>query len=203
MTEPEKRPKNKKLMSSMATWIVVIAVSIGLSVAVSMLFRGEETYTSTGATETAIKSLVCNATDPENPFFISRIAENYNHEIKVTYRDEMADKIFYVYGGSYVSNNVASTAEATLHADYNKYMGDNEVYQESLYPTFSVVDNKLKISLYTDYKKLNSVAAKLFFIDKEEFHDLNNYSAEELGNFYTEKGFSCEISELKEADEKI
>ena len=195
MTELEKKSKNKKMASLIATGIVIIAVSIGLGAAVFMLFRGEETHISTNTAETIIKSLVCNAANPKNPFFISETAENYNHEIKVTYRGETADKISYMYDGVYVSNSVADTAGASLHADYNIYMGENGVYQESLYPTFSVVDNKLKVSLYADYKKLNSVTAKLFFINAEEFHDLDNYSAEELSNLYAEKGFSCEISE--------
>lgn len=195
MTELKKKSKNEKLMSSIATWIVIIAVSIGLGVAVFMLFRGEETHISTGTVETLIKSLVCNATNPKNPFFVSDTAEEFNHEIKVTYHGETADKISYIYDGTYASNNMADTAGAALHADYNIYLGENGVYQESLYPTFSVVDNKLKVSLYADYKKLSSVTARLFFINAEEFHDLNNYSAEELGNLYAEKGFSCEISE--------
>ena len=195
MTELEKKSKNKKIISSAATWIVAIAVSIALSVVAFMLFGSKETHISTSTAETIIKSLVCNAANPKNPFFISETAENYNHEIKVTYRGETADKISYVYDGVYVSNSVADTAGSSLHADYNIYMGENGAYQESLYPTFSVVDNKLKVSLYTEYGKINSVIAKLFFINAEEFHNLDNYSIEDLGNLYAEKGFSCEISE--------
>ena len=195
MTELEKKSKKKKLISSISTWIVIIATSIGLGAVAFMLFRGEETHISTNTAETVIKSLVCNAASPKNPFFVSETAENYNHEIKVTYRGETADRISYVYDGVYVSNSVADTAGASLHADYNIYMGENGVYQESLYPTFSVVDNKLKVSLYTEYGKINSVIAKLFFINAEEFHNLDNYSIEDLGNLYAEKGFSCEVSE--------
>lgn len=195
MTELEKKSKNKKIISSTTIWIVAIAVSIALSVAAFMLFGSKETHISTSKTETTIKSLMCNSADPKNPFFVSETAETNNHVVKVTYRGEIADKISYNYDGSYTSSSVADTVGSSLHADYNIYMGKNGAYQESLYPTFSVVDNKLKVSLYTEYNKVNSVTAKLFFINAEEFHDLDNYSIEDLKNLYVEKGFSCEISE--------
>ena len=194
MTEFEKKSKNKKIISSAATWIVAIAVSIALSVVAFMLFSSKETHILANTTETTIRSLVCSSADPKNPFFVSGTETN-NHELKVTYRGETADKISYNYDGSYASNSVADTAGSSLHADYNIYMGENGSYQDNLYPTFSVVDNKLKVSLYTEYGKINSVTAKLFFINAEEFHDLDNYSIEDLGNLYAEKGFSCEISE--------
>ena len=192
MTELEKKSKNKKIISSMATWIVAIAVSIALSVAAFMLFGSKETHISASTTETTIKSLVCNSANPKNPFFISETAETNNHELKVTYRGETADKISYNYDGSYASNSVADTAGSSLHADYNIYMGENA---ESLYPTFSVVENKLKISLYTEYRKLNTKNAILFFINADEYQGLGDYSVDDLKNLYEGQGFSCEMSE--------
>ena len=65
----------------------------------------------------------------------------------------------------------------------------------SLYPTFSVVENRLKISLYTEYRKLNTMNAILFFINADEYQGLGDYSVDDLKNLYENKGFSCEMSE--------
>lgn len=194
MTELEKKSKNKKAMSLVATWIVILAVVIAVVAFFMVNFRSTETYMSTSSDGATVGSLSCTAVNPENPFFASS-AQNSNHELKITTRGQAKDKISYVYNGEYASNAAAETAGSSLHADYNIYMGENGIYQESLYPTFSVVENRLKVSLYTEFDKINSVTARLFFINADEFHELNDYSVEDMKVLYESKGFLCEMSE--------
>ena len=176
----------------MATGIVVLAVLIAAVAIFSSFLKSEETYISAETSGIRVGALNCKTSQPSDSFFVSNTALNNDHELKVTYSGERIGRINYIYNGEYDSNDTADTAGSLLHADYNIYMGENA---ESLYPTFSVVENKLKISLYTEYQKLNAKNAKLFFMNADEYHESSNYSIHDLKKIYESKGFSCEISE--------
>ena len=186
------KTQNKKVWSMVATGIVILAVVIAAIAILSGFFKNEETYISTKTTDAKVGALSCKASQPVDPFFVSNTVLNNDHELKVTYSGGGIDKINYTYNGEYASNDAANNARSLLHADYNIYMGENA---ESLYPTFSVVENKLKISLYTEYRKLNTKNAILFFINADEYQGLGDYSVDDLRNLYENKGFSCEMSE--------
>lgn len=190
--ESKNKTKNKKIWSTVATGIVVLAVLVALVAVFWDFFKSKETHISNKTTDIKVGVLNCEAGQPVDPFFASNTVLNSDHELKVIYGGGGIEKINYIYNGEYASNDAADKAGSQLHADYNIYMSKDA---ESLYPTFSVVENKLKISLYVEYRKLNTKNATLFFMNADEYQDLGDYSIDDLKSLYENKGFSCEISE--------
>ena len=178
-------------------WWVILAVVIIVILAtfVILLSQGEENYTSGDERTTKINALDCANSNTQEAFFSSDSAQRYTHEIRATFRNDRIENIAYIYEGTYSSTSAAESASATLHADYNIYMGGKKANPESLNPNFSDVKSKLKITLYADKKKIDEVTAKLFFLNENEARDIDTYTAEKLEELYEGKGFSCTYKE--------
>lgn len=107
------------------------------------------------------------------------------------FTDKKVKEMSYRYDGTFNSDDAAESAKAAMHADYNKYMSANGVYQETLNPVFSSHKSKLVISLYAETKKINQTIAKLFFINDDEYKKTGDFTLEDFKKFYELRGFSC------------
>lgn len=183
----EMTEKTKLAIGAIAT----VAITAGVAFALYLLFYTNETHVTMVEDEVETSVLVCRAmTVLDDSFFDTSNVLNVEQEVKTIFNDNMPDKLNYLYSGDYVSAEGASKANDLLHADYNIYMADKA---ESLTPTFSIIDNKLRINLFADKNQMNSRVGKLFFLSNEEVADFVKYKAEDLMKLYQNKGFSCEL----------
>lgn len=184
--------KNEKSVK----YIVVALVLFVIVIFILLLLNGSETRTSDNGENKSVTALYCIAGNLEGAFFSSTTANTIKNEIKVTFKNNKMDKLFYNYKGTYRSAEVADDDEAVLHAKYNVYMGENHLLQESLSPSYSVVDSKFGLTLYVDdYSKINSATAVLFFIDKDKIAEFQDYSIDQMKTFYEKQSFQCQIGE--------
>ena len=160
-----------------------------------LLISPKETYISDGDKMESIGILDCRASSVDEAFFNYDTASRADHEIKITFKSGVADKINYTYEGEFSSNDAAEIALSWMHADYNNYMGEVGVYQEDLSPMFSVINAKGIINLYIDESKFTSATARFVFLDEDKYAVFRDMRAEEIGKLYESKGFSCEFSE--------
>lgn len=190
------RKRYKRVNSK--TLFMIGVVFIVFAVFVAFLFsilNSKETRMSVDGGVDSVALLYCKSDTVLEPFFTSLDVTSYSHEIKVTFTNGKPDKISYNYYGKYNDDSAAMSASSALHAEYNIYMGKNNVYQETLYPTFVATGQDLKVNLYADRETLNLVTARLFFLSNDEYNDFYDNSSDSLIKLYTNKGFSCTLSE--------
>lgn len=175
-------------------WIIggVVVVAVIL---LSILLWPKGSYVSDGGRVTKVIALDCKATYLEDAFFKSEVAQRSTHEIRAIFKDNKFADISYIFEATYNSSEAVESENARLHADYNIYMSENGQSQELLEPSFANIKSKLKITLYGNKKRLNSVTAKLFFLDIEGAQNIDKYSVDELEKVYKKKSFSCSRSE--------
>ena len=192
----EKKRRIRYIAIALVLFIIVIILIF--------LLKRSETRFSDDTAKDEISALDCKTGPIEDGFFVSETANSTSNELKITFKNQKMDKIYYSYYGVYRSEDVANADDTHLHAKYNIYMGENGVEQGSLNPNYSVVKTKYHISLYVDdYDKINPVTAKFFFIDKEDIEEFNSYPIDTLKSYYEKKNFKCEvIKNQKEVDEK-
>ena len=172
---------------------IFFALLIGVVLAlIWLLTYKQESYVSSEVESGEYGALECTSPDPSEPFFTFDTTQEATHEIKILFADSKLKNATYKYDGIYASREAAENAEAWLHGDYNKYMGNNGINEESLNPNFSVNDNKLIISLYAEANEINDVVAKLFFMDTDAVNKLKNFSVKDFKLLYETKGFTCQ-----------
>ncbi|MBR3236108.1 hypothetical protein IKF92_00275 [Candidatus Saccharibacteria bacterium] len=185
--EEEKKSKMLKLIGSLLVLLGVFAVIILL-----ILTNGGETRTSDNSDGDVVSALVCRSGGRDDGFFKSEKANNLTNEVKVTFSDKTYDKIYYSYEGVYRATEVADEDEVRMHADYNIYMGDNNLSDNLLSPSYSVAKNKLHMTLIADDKSdLNQVTAVFFYVEKDDLEKFKNFSMGEMRKYYESKDFSC------------
>ena len=179
---------------------VLCALIATVAVILCLLFSSKETRISNNNNTYSTETLYCIINNPEDAFFADSNTINNKHEIKVTYKDKKPDKASYIYTGIFNSSTNADHSNAILHAKYNTYMADYNLSPAILGPTFSVVESKLKINLYTDTSNITSETGKLFFLSPDETSTLIEKPAEQLKNIYSNKQFSCNIYNNQEEE---
>lgn len=191
--EVEKNNHRGKSSSYYIALSVIMVVAALVFIILFLVAQGKETRISEKREDSTIRLLYCKANLPVDPFFVSGMAKEYSHEIKVTFRGERIDKISYNYYGVYDDERLADAGRSELHADYNEYMSDNGLIPEDLYPIFDYDGSTSKVTLYgsRNDNTLNIITARLFFLNYDEYDRLDNISGEDLKNIYIDKGFYC------------
>ena len=189
MEEVESKKKNNtKKITILVVFLAVFAAVILLLV---NLFNEKITVTTGGSEVTSSSSLYCTTKSKNIPdtFFDLSTADTADQAIKVLFKNNKIDNIAYNATATYQDPDVAKNTHATLYAGYGKYIQDAGRSMDVFYPKFY-------ISLYSDYKQLDSKTAKIFLIDTSETN-LDSYTTKVLSTLYKTKGFSCESSDKK------
>ena len=185
--------ENKKSRIDIVKTVVLMLIVGAVCLTIWLLTNQRETRISTTTETGNYGSLICTSSSPSEPFFVSKNVQRFTHEVTAMFTNEHLKDVSYKYEGTYSSTGTAETAMAELHADYNKYMANGGVYQEKLNPVFTTDKTKVRVSLYAEPEKLNSVVAKLFFLSDDDLSKLSKYSQNDLKKVYEKKGFSCKI----------
>ena len=184
----EKRKKTLIMVGSLLILLCVLMVIFLL-----IITNGNETRTSSEVDEDKLEALVCRSGGREDGFFHSETANQITNEIKVTFAGKEYDKLYYSYEGTYRSEDVAKGDES-MHADYNIYMGDNSLSQDSLSPSYSTVKNKYHLTLFADEEDdFNKVTAVFFYVDDEDVEKFKKYDIDGMKEYYEAKDFKCAV----------
>lgn len=185
--------KRRKLI----IYAIMIALIAGvIALVIFLLTYKKETHIYESYENGAVSSLVCDTTETTDSAFFENHAENVKHEIKIVYNDDVISKMSYEFRGKYDSWKSADDDEGILHAKYNNYMGGHNLKIGMLNPVFQNVDGELQIRLYLDnYKNMNSVIGKLFYIGDGSVGVISKNKVEETKKYYENKGFSCIIGD--------
>ena len=196
MEEKKNTSKAGDRKNNYIAFAIVLCIVAILAVALSLLFGKKETKISEEKEDVTMGALYCKSTHPNDAFFVSETATKGEHEVKITFRGEGADKFSYIYYGTYGTENEADHDRSAMHADYNIYMGENGVEQGSLTPTFTYNGASTKINLFAERgSSLNAVTARFFFLSGDELDKVGEYSKDDLEKLYVKKGFSCTFNE--------
>ena len=186
--EKENKKKSKKLLIIYAITTALIAGAIALVIFV--LTNKKEVHTYVNRSDGKTMSLVCNIQNNDNAFFTSETSIEMDHAIK------FVDKISYEFDGVYDTADKEKEEFGAMHTNYNIYMGDHGVDHEILTPVFQYEGEKARIRLYLDdYRKMNSVIGKVFYIGSGIQDTVAKGSAEDTKKIFENKGFSCIISD--------
>lgn len=186
----------------------VIGGAIVIIVVILILFfvltGKHEAYSSEERDEMVVALLDCESSKPENPFFVSRNALDSSHEVKIAFRSGKPEKFSYNYYGSYSGENTADVARSEMHARYNIYMAESSSNPENLFPTFKYYGSDVKINLYAELDDtLDRNTARIFFLDVDEYDNIDKYTIEGLADVYASKGFVCSSSKNDFVDEEV
>lgn len=184
----QKKNEERTLIRRMATIILIVAL---LLVFLFAIFYRREIRISEGDLRGSVDFLSCQAKTALEPFFDSNTAMEQTHDVKIIFGEESFDKINYTFTGKFSSNENATTAMADMHAKYNIYMNEINVYQENLQPTFSVIGSDGIINFSIDKSNFTSGTAKLVFLDEEEFMMADQYEVDDFVRILNREGFSC------------
>ena len=185
-----KSNRTNKWLSIFSTLLVVVAIIVVIALVVNQAMIGSEQHISRSTPETVISWVECDATNPTGGFFTTPdTALDNDHDLKIIYHGDNAERISYEYESGYPSYVDATEAEAKLHADFNEFTGN---LAESFNPSFARDGDELKIKLISDFSELSRDTAELFFISNEEFDSMQDYNVKKLVEIYQSKGFHCE-----------
>lgn len=187
------KEKDKKTAGKIALIIFSVLLIGAIIVIVFLLTNTNETHTSIDKQSDASEYIHCTATNPSDQFFELRSTPtDTKHEIKVTFRGDDIDKVFYSFHGDFASNNGAIVAEFDITDKYNKYVAGVGLERNVLSPKISSSDNSADASFYVEDGKLKPVLAPIFFLDKDEYSAVGGNLKGYLLRNYESKGFSCE-----------
>lgn len=177
-----------------STVMIVILVMISLIAVLWWIFNNKnERHVSSDKEINKSQSLNCISGSHNGLFFESDMVISVKHNIKILFRNNSPNSISYIFDASYPTEQQAKTGEAILHVYYSKYMIDNGSNGEVLNPVFSVNGTEINFLLHSEWNKLDSVSAKVFLIDRNDFEQADKYDINDFAHLYENKGFICEI----------
>lgn len=187
--------KNRQLLK-MAKICGVVAVCVLMIIFGVVLAQPKEIRISEKNDNEATTVLDCKSSVATlDAFFVSDVADDFMHEVKLIFDDDdNFSTINYTYSGVFNSEEDAGTALSLMHADYNIYMGKTNIYQEDLYPTFSVLGARGIVNLFIERNDLTVDTAKFIFLDSEQYEEVDEMTIDEVKMLYESKGFVCKIN---------
>lgn len=183
--------KNKKRLINVMLVIVTLAAIVMF--ALSLIVNTKTIQISSTDKNTIIGLLYCRADTVDDSFFPIQKMNDILHEIKITFKDGIADRINYALSGKYVDKKTAMQAKADANFRLGSYMSKSGLDSSMLNPKISIVDTTLYYNIDGTEDTLNQVSAPVFLLSESMGVNFNKYSQEDFANFYTSKGFSCEI----------
>lgn len=181
--------------------VALVIIAMIFVVVLCLLFTNQEIHISNIGTEHTFNALYCTSFHYKNAFFAIDNEVNSKHEIKLIYQNEKAYKMSLTYTSDFETESSANNASAILHAKYNHYMGQRNLSPTILSPTFSVINNSLKINLFTDISNIDAITGSLFFLSPSEAIGISKRTPEEIQEFYAKKGFNCVITKQNSKEE--
>lgn len=182
--------KNKNYL--IATMLFIASLVLVIFILSVNMFIGSSEYESTGEQISSVDVLNCTSSKKIQSFFDYGDIEEFEHKIKITFNDRKPYDMMYTFGGIFKNNEIANSGGGLWKIKYHTYMNENNLDVNSVENSFSSVDNRAWLNLYTRATNLNLITTKLFLIAPEDLAKVRRSDNEELKKFYEEMGFECE-----------
>ena len=166
-------------------------IATGIGIGAFLMFNGSETRTSATEISHPVDALICKSTNPEGGFFKLPDNTESKHEIKITYEDGQSKKISYSLNNTFDDETAAKNNVASLHADYNIYMGENNLNVNTLSPSFVSSGNVVRLNLFATLVNLKASVSQFFFLTSNELSVVLSGSETSANKIYTSKNFTC------------
>lgn len=193
MSRNERSEKTKR---SPLLETIALVVIICLVMAVIFLLTGQTETTIVKTTkDPEVSYLVCKTDKKlEDAFFTNDSEVKETYEVKATFEDDKAKKLFFTYRGTYETDSEAEAVMTRFSIDYGKYMAQyDKQSKKDISSNFKRTGKEVLATLFMDADKLNSYNSKLFFIDADVFNTAKTYDVYKMEKLYKEKGFACKI----------
>lgn len=163
--ETEKSTRDgKRSKKQIRSWVFLVIV---LLVAFILLLLSRETITETGSTPSpnTTTALVCTASNVSYAKISSSVMENSTLEIKALFtNDSDLSNVSLTFTTRYASNEAAVAAEAVMHHEFGTLLANEGFDFTAFSNKFSVIDNKVIITLYSGQAGLTAKTAPYFMI---------------------------------------
>ena len=185
--------RENKRLGLYAGIIVIVILLIGIIIV--FLFGGDkETRISESTVYPDTGALVCESGAKEDAFFHDNEAVSESNKIKVMFTDNHPSQLFYSFSSKYDSAKMADSRETAFRSKYNKFVSEKTLSQNRLLPTFSQVDNEVRVDIYVEIDKMTRAIGTFFFVPEDSVKSFMNYDSDRMKKYYEENGFSCIIS---------
>lgn len=185
-TDGEKEYKALKLGSFLLFLVILTVVLI-------WLLRGKITTIGQYPANIRNETLECVSHDLKYKKVSSAYSDNSELKIIIiSHGDKGLSSASLLYTLVYPTELDAYSAEARAHAEFNNGLVAAGFSSEKFSNKFTLLDNKLVISIYATSEEINEYTHDYFLIDDTDVKTLDDYKA-----IYDEQGFKC-ISALNE-----
>ena len=180
---PEKKEhKFLKLLLFLLLLLIIILIII-------WLLRGSKTIS--GQYPENVKDETLQCASAEIAYKKAGAVDSDNKELKINalFNDEeQLSTIHLTYTLEYSTEKEAASAEAISHADFNRALGKAGFSAGKFNNKFTILENKLVISLYGTSSDLTEYAGDFFMINSQ---DSMPKTLSEYRQNYEAQGFSC------------
>ena len=169
-------------------YVIIVGILLVIMLIAIFLFFGlkGETKTSDETMENEkSESVICTIKGLDYPFFSYNKSINENTKITMVFNGKKLGSIYLMHEMLYDNDEIAAVSSTQNHADMNKSFG-NTYGADAFNANYHVGDNKMRMSLYTEAKKLDEDAKKYFLATSVD----NNKNS--LIKNYERQGFTCE-----------
>ncbi len=172
---------------------VLVALFALVMAIVVVALSGKETYNSATYNEDELKTLYCEAGELEGGLFNFDDASGVKNIVKYVYGGDNILRLSYTYTANFELESVAKARLATMHADYNEYMGKTDVYFDSLSPAFNLFDTSVSVNLFIERNLFTVDTSKMVFLSTSDYITAKKAKIEDLKKLYEKKNFTCKI----------
>lgn len=189
--ETNQKPKKRAQWALLS--ITIIASSMLVTFLISSWLSGRTTNVSAEDNIETTSYLSCSTNSTHHLFFKPENMVSAEQLLKITFKNDRPNDVNYDFKSTFASSDWAKQADASMHAQYNIYMGDQGANAESLTPLFDHIDNVAHVNLYADKFEITKATAPFFVLSPDEVTDFYSSSSEQIQKIYQNKSFSCSL----------
>lgn len=164
-----------------------IMLIVACVLVILFFLHGDTTVTKVENNIETMQSLVCEGHGIPYPFFLYDNAKDKSLKISAIFDDDKLNEISFVYRLSYDNSLQVKESEARNHAALGTSFGRDSLSVDALDVNFSILENVMQMSLYTEVGDMDVVKSKYFLLE-----DANGaYGIDDVVKIYTNKGLDC------------
>lgn len=191
MVDEKAKKKIEKGIKSNGRWVIFWSIVFAIAAVVIIVSIFSQVRFDTGgeAKVTEIRALVCKSDDYFYPLLSYDESISKEFKIITTFAGDEVRSMSLQQMLYYDNNEQITMSEAENHAEMNKQFGQDGLPADALDASFAMIDNGLRVGLYSTYDRLGANSMKYFLLKETRDYD---YSS--IKDYYTELGLKCSDS---------
>ncbi|MBR3137991.1 hypothetical protein IKG41_01445 [Candidatus Saccharibacteria bacterium] len=126
------------------------------------------------------------------PLFLNSSYDNVDYKIKVEFTNQIASSLNLTVSKQFDNANDAELFANMLQTNYNIYIGQRNISQDGLLPTYTFVDNTGKMVLSVNGEKFAYDNAPLLMLGNEV---VSKKTITDFEEYLSKKNFLCDIAQ--------